>query len=176
MTTILRKVAAQTVSAGVVPVPQKKDDGWWRHLDGKFDGLQIVAGLPFANFQSGKGKVEALLIAPMPAEKSSKDRSFLVVESEGGIGPARLGAALAREKIDGRFLFTWRSSAGRGPAGRGRSFSLVEVEGFLDGADPVLARIRAHLGPSAQRVGVLGSYAVPIDGTKQRRKPSRERA
>ena len=99
---VLKKVADRTVSAGVIPVPRKKDDAWWRHLVDRFDGLQIVAGLPFVDFEKDAGDVQAVIVAPMAPEPSSEDRSFLAVESERGIGPARLAAAFAREKIASR--------------------------------------------------------------------------
>lgn len=172
ITTVLGKVADRTVSAGVVPVPRKKDDAWWRHLAGRFDGLQIVAGLPFVDFEKDTGDVQAVIVAPMAPEPSSEDRSFIVIESERGIGPTRLAAAFAREKIAGRAFHGWRSQTGRR-----RSFALVEVGGFFDGADPVLARIRQHLGAAVLGVRVLGSYAVPLSGMKPKksRKSSRGR-
>jgi len=172
ITTVLKKVADRTVSAGVLPIPRKKDDAWWRHLVDRFDDLRIVAGLPFVDFESDAGDVQAVIVAPMAPEPSGKDCSFFVVESERGIGPARLAAALAREKIAGRVFHRWRS-----PTGRRRSFALVEAEGFFDGADPVLARIRQHLGEAVLGIRVLGSYAVPLSGMKPKksRKSSRGR-
>lgn len=172
VTSVLKKVSERTASAGVLPVPCKKEDAWWRHLAGRFEDLQIVAGLPFVDFENGEGKTQALLVAPIPAEPSSKDRSFFMVVTAGGIGPARLAAAFAGEKIKSRSVFTWRGSA----SARQR-FSLIEAEGFFGEADPVLLRVQKRLGAQAKRVAILGSYAVPLDGGKrqQGRKPSRVR-
>ncbi|MGB1547622.1 MAG: chorismate mutase [Alphaproteobacteria bacterium] len=171
--TVLRKVAERTVSAGVLPVPRKKEDSWWRHLAGRFPDLRIIAGLPFTDFESGSDEVRALIVAPMPAEPTGKDRSFLIVESAGGISPVRLATALTREKVSGRSVLSWRNAAKRQ-----KNLSLIEVDGFLGEEDPVLDRILKRLGRPAQNVYVAGSYAVPLTGAKRKRKrkASNERA
>ncbi len=164
VTAVLRKVSERSASAGVLPLPKKKDEAWWRHLVGRFADLRIVAGLPFANFESEKGEVEALIVAPMPAEHTGKDRSFLAIESNGGISAVRLATALAQEKIRGRSVLAWRSSVRSS-----RSFSLIEVEGFFGEDAPILNRVRTRLGRSVRRIAVVGSYAVPLHGAKGKR-------
>lgn len=173
VTTVLRKVGERTASAGVLPVPGKKEDSWWRHLTERFSDLQIVAGLPFADFQSGSEGVQALIVAPISAEPTGKDRSFLVVESSAGISSVRLTRALTRERISGRSVLSWRNAAKRQ-----KSLSLIEVVGFFGKEDPMLDRVLKRLGRPAQRVRVIGSYAVPLNGAQRKRKgkPSSERS
>jgi len=163
MMTILKQVSGCRVSAGVVPVPRKKEDSWWRHLTERFSSLQIVAGLPFADFQNSNEKVQALIIAPIAAEPTGKDRSFLVVESSGSISSVRLTRALARERISGQSVLSWRNAAKRQ-----KCLYLIEVDGFFSKGDPVFGRVLEHLGRPAQRVCAIGSYAVPINDAQRK--------
>jgi len=133
--------ALSEASVAVLPLPEDAEpQPWWPMLEAP--RLQILARLPVLD-QPGPA---ALVVGPGPAEPSGDDVSLFRFEPPEGQSRAGLMSQLAAAGLPPRRLITAPYAA------------LVEVEGFLDPADPRLAALPFHgLRP-------LGAYALPETG------------
>ncbi|WP_374446533.1 chorismate mutase [Stella sp.] len=141
---VIGAVAAGAATVGVLAPPSAAPAGaWWPRLRSADRArVRIISRLPFASPGSARGPVrDAVAVACLPTEPSGHDRSFLAVPAA---GPAEAADLL--------------HTAGLAPYGAAVAADgavLAEVDGYLDDADPRLARL-----PSGTLV--LGAYAVPL--------------
>ena len=149
---VLAEVSQGKASVAVLPYPSDDND-WWVALLHHQPRLHIVAQLPFWKPRpEGFPPTQALVVAAAPPDASEADRSFIGLECDNDIAPARLHSELA--------------NAGFEPATIARVRTpklvnvLVEVSGLLADTDPRLTRLTQVLRPPV----VFGGYAVPLDG------------
>ena len=152
----IAEVAAGTATAAVLPLPAEEEaQPWWTSLLHRTDPrIHVVARLPFwAPRTEGAPRVHALVVAAVAPDPSGADRSLLTLELPPGQSRARLAAALSAAGFSPGGTLLRRDA--RGTAAQ----ALVEVEGFVTGADPRLAALPDLLRPPV----VLGAYALPVE-------------
>jgi len=103
---VVRDVASEKATIGVVPAPAA-GDSWWTLLAAK-DAPKIVALLPFV----AAGKAKAVAIARVAFEPSGSDRSLFVVDADGSALLKKAGLPARKIARDGKR-------------------ELVEIEGFV---------------------------------------------
>ena len=154
---VLRAVSDGHATVGVLPLPQGEEaDPWWRNLvrNGP-DVPKIIARLPFAAVDHRFEGLEALAVALAPPEASDRDRSYLVVENSAQLSRGGLRELLTRADFHVVDMQNW-SARGKVP------WVLVEVDDFLDAADPRVRRLAEEDDSPIGQVWVIGSYAVPL--------------
>lgn len=161
------EVRAGTASVAVLPLPHEGEPqgaAWWTgllHRNGpgaSGQRLHVIARLPlWSPRPEGAPAEQALVVAAAPPDPSGEDRTLLGLELAPEGSRARLLGALAAAGLSaGRVLL--RRDPGD-PAAR----AMVEVDGFLDEADPRLsAPALLALGDARHGPVVLGAYARPL--------------
>ncbi len=141
----LREVSAGVASAAVLPLPTDDGAAWWTTLlRGSDPRLHIVARLPFwAARPDGTPTAQALVVCASVPDPSGQDRSLIGLELPDAAGRAELTATVTAAGFAPGMLI-WHGNQ-----------ALVEVDGFVEDADP---RLQALPYPSV----VLGAYAVPV--------------
>jgi chorismate mutase len=152
----IAEVSAGTATAAVLPLPTEEETSpWWTSLLHRVDArLHVVARLPFwGPRREGTPRVQALVVAAMPPDRSSRDRSLITLELPPEQSRARLSVALATAGLDaGRTLLRHDPTL---PVAQ----ALVDVDGFVTDDDPRLAA----LSDALRRPVVLGAYALPVE-------------
>jgi chorismate mutase len=153
----IAEVSAGTATAAVLPLPTEEETTpWWTSLLHRADSrLHVVALLPFWGPRpEGAPRVQALVVAAMPPDSSSRDRTLITLELPLEQSRARLSVALAAAGFGaGRMLL-------RRDPGVPVAQALVDVDGFVTDDDPRLAALSDALRPPL----VLGAYALPVEG------------
>jgi chorismate mutase len=145
-------VSQGLASVAVLAYPSE-EDSWWVSLLHHEPRLHVIARLPFWKPRpDGLPPVQALVVAPTPADSSTTDKSLLGLECDNDVSRTRLSGELAAAGLKPETMVLARHP------GSPISNVLIEVEGFLSDNDARLA----HLGAVLRRPVVLGSYAVPI--------------
>ncbi|MCR6633107.1 MAG: chorismate mutase [Magnetospirillum sp.] len=156
---VVRMVADGQATVGVVPLPGVADaEPWWLALTADAVNLpRVVARLPVLSQDAAAGRsepLEAFVVACRDAEATGDDRTLIAVETAPDISRDRLRAAFAAANVDlAAMLATHRSE--------GVWRHLVEVAGYVTGADPRLADLVQAKDPITH-VRVIGGYAVPL--------------
>lgn len=154
---VLRALANGTVNLGILPLPTAEDrQPWWPALADQ-STAQIVARLPFVPL----GGAEALVIAEAPAEASGSDRSYLVLESQPDISRSTLTRALKAAELTACSVQVFEEEE--------RWRHLVEVEGFVEAADPRLARLLEK--DAFRQARSIGGFARPLEAKELKEKP-----
>jgi len=154
---VLRAVGDGHATVGVLPLPEGEEaDPWWRNLvrDGP-DVPKIIARLPFAAMNRRFEGLEALVVSLAPPEASERDRSFLVVENSDQLSRGGLRDVLTRADFHVADMQNW-STRDKLP------WVLVEVDGFVEKADPRLRHLAEPDDSPIGQVWLIGSYAVPL--------------
>jgi chorismate mutase-like protein len=154
---VIRAVTDRSATIGILPMPQEDDpDPWWRQLLSRNKAApRIIARLPFAQRGNARGPArDVLAIATSPPEGTGGDRSFIVLETATGISRTRLMASLAATNLGSGLLAGWTRD--------GLTLTLAEVDAHIATGDPRLAQLATELGEPADRVTVIGGYAIPI--------------
>ena len=160
------ELSAGNATVAVLPMPAQDEApaaAWWTALlRGGDSRVHVVARLPlWAPRPEGSPRVEALVVSAAPPDPSGADRSLLGLELAAEVSPARLGEAVAAAGFRAATILLRRDLNACAP----NACALVDVEGFVDEADPRLAALRAALGlPVPPPPVVLGAYAVPLAG------------
>lgn len=152
----VQAVMVGRATAALLPLPGSEDgEPWWRFLAHPQDTTpRIIARLPFFGEPLSPGR-EALVLARVPAEESGEDCSLLLLETMAELSRAALSKRLDQAGFHRRPRGLWDDSDGR-------RLHLVEVEGFVEAADPRLRRLElADDGLFLQR-HVAGAYALPL--------------
>lgn len=155
---VVRAVTAGRATVGVMPLPREGAPApWWPALATEAEGApRIVARLPFARRGNARGDaIDALAIAGVAPEPTGDDRSLLVFTAVEAPSRAGLDAAIRDAGFAPGVI------AGRAMAGAAH-LCLVEVDGFVDSADPRLDGVGDALGASVTGAMSIGAYAVPI--------------
>ncbi len=152
----IAEVGAGTATAAVLPLPTEEEaQPWWTTLLHRADPrIHVVARLPFWSSRAeGARRVQALVVAAVPPDRSGEDRSLIALELPPEQSRARLAAALAASGfVLGQTLLRRDP---RVPVAQ----ALVDVAGFVTDDDPRLATLADALRPPV----VLGAYAVPVE-------------
>ncbi len=158
---VIAAVVSAAATVGVLPMPDESaTEAWWHNLGGENGTApRIVTRLPFRRQHPGRAeRLEALVIATLPAEPTGQDRSYLLIEGEAELSRARLKAGLAAAGLDAV------SYVVRGEGPNPRSWRhLVEVEGHVPAGDQRLPEVLRRLGEGANFIEILGSYPIPLD-------------
>jgi chorismate mutase len=157
---VVRAVAAQTATVGVLPVPRPSDDEpWWPHLALAEDGApRIIARLPFAGPGNARSVPDgALVICPVDLTPTGRDRTFLVAACETAVSFDRVTRALTAGGLNSRFAAAWRPADSPG-----HSLALFETDGFVAEGDARLARTEALLATAGAELRSIGGYARPL--------------
>lgn len=151
---VLASVASGEAAVAVLPAPQdgeKPEAAWWTQME--TPRLRIVAALPFLAAQEPNGNggqqmagPQAYAVAALVPDATGHDCSLLRIEPEPEQSRARIAAALTAAGLPPRWMIRRDAPT---------PMALVEVEGFLDEADPRLAAL------PFPRLQILGAYAEP---------------
>ncbi|HWK46195.1 MAG TPA: chorismate mutase [Stellaceae bacterium] len=159
---VIRAVTDRSATVGILPVPREGDaDPWWRHLLSRDKTApRIIARLPFA----GRGNARAvdgdvLAIAASLPEETGADHSFIVIETKSGISRTKLMASLQQIDLGVAMLAGWSDA--------GVTLTLAEIDSYVAADDPRLTQLAADLGEPADRILVIGGYAIPLTETEQ---------
>lgn len=158
---VIAAVVRGTASVGVLPMPDDAaKEAWWHNLGGENGTApRIVTRLPFRRqFADRAERLEALVIAPLPAEPTGQDRAYLLIESEEELSRARLKAALAAAGLEAVSYVV----RGEGPNSQ-LWRHLVEVEGHVPAGDPRPPEVLRRLGEGVHFIEVLGGYPIPLE-------------
>ena len=156
---VVRMVADGQASVGLVPLPGAADaEPWWLALTSDAGNLpRVVARLPAQAQEAAAGRaapLEAFVVAGRDHEATGDDRTLVAVETAPDISRDRLRAAFTAANLDlDAMIATHRSD--------GVWRHLVEVAGYLTGADPRLAELVQTKDPITH-VRVIGGYPVQL--------------
>ena len=153
----IRAISEQENTIALLPLPEAEaGDPWWHYLLGA-DCPRIVARLPFAGRLQGRGaQLQGFVIAAMEMEETGRDKSVLVIETDAGISRDRLYKALAGADLTARLLGMSRIED------LDECRYLMEVDGYVAGADRRLAHLIGDDESFVRQVICLGCYAVPL--------------
>jgi chorismate mutase len=153
----IAEVAGGSATVAVLPLPVDEEPmPWWPGLLHRAEPrLHVVARLPFwAPRTEGASRAQALAVAAVPPDRSSQDCTLIGLELRAEQSRARLGEVVTAAGFqDARLQFR------RDPHG-GATQVLLAVAGFVAEDDPRLA----GLADAFSSPGVLGAYAVPVEG------------
>jgi chorismate mutase-like protein len=163
---VLHAIAEGSATAGVLPLPQDGEaDPWWPALSiGQDNRLQVCARVPFASRGNSRGiRSGALVVSAAAPEPSGNDRSLLLVECDESTSRGRLTDGLASAD----FEIVTVAGLASADAHAARPIFLVEVAGFSTPDDERLKSF-VESAPGIVSAGVVGAYAVPLDGAQGR--------
>jgi len=150
----IAEVSSGAATAAVLPLPAEDEAApWWTALLHRDDPrLYVVARLPFWTPRpEGSPHVRAFVLAAIAPDRSSRDRSLLGLELPPEMSRARLAGALgAAGFAQGNTILRREDPV----------LALVDVEGYVAGDDPRLAKLIELPRPPV----VLGVYAMPVEG------------
>ncbi|WP_428491896.1 chorismate mutase [Rhodopila sp.] len=148
----LQDVSERIASVAVLKYPSEIET-WWVALLRRQPKLHIIARMPFwAPRPDGAPVEQALVVAATPADASGTDHSFVGLQCDGDLTPAKLYSAMSKAGLTQQSMLVHRHP------GSSIADVLVEVEGHLNDDDPRLAELR----PLPRRPIVLGCYALPV--------------
>lgn len=157
---IIEAVQKQEVTLGIVPVPERgEDDPWWRRLVFEDDtSPRIIARLPFVGGSNARSAgSEAMVICPVETEKTGRDRTCIVLESQVRLGAPQLAQAFSDVGIPIAF-----STDTHDPNRPQVWQTFVELEGYLETTEPRIKAVEDAFDGAISRVVGLGGYATPI--------------
>jgi chorismate mutase/prephenate dehydratase len=154
---VIRAVTDRRVAVGVLPMPQNDDaDPWWVHLlSPDADIPRVIARLPFGPRGNARSDGDALAIGYGPQVTSGgADCTLLASENAVDISHSRLSGVFTAVGLNCR-LIAFHAQGGT-------TYTLIEIDGFVQLADPRLVQFRERLGNDLYRLLAIGSYAVPL--------------
>lgn len=157
---VVDAVRRQDATVGILPWPAGDDaDPWWRYMLGESaDTPKVIARLPFVPGSNALGgEPDAVVISPVPQEKTGRDRSFIAVETEEELGSRTIERALNEAGVSAISQQVWHDP------GRPAAWTyLVEVFGFVDPAGRQYPRFLDAIGKRGRRIVHLGGYGLPL--------------
>jgi chorismate mutase len=153
----IAEVSAGNATAAVLPMPVEEEGphaAWWTALLQRDEPrIHVVAKLPFWGSPRPEGapSAQALVVAAAAPDASGADRSLIGFELPADTSRARLSAALAAAAMTTSSILLRRDKSG------GPGHGLIDVEGWFADDDSRLRELKGAI--------VLGSYALPIEGT-----------
>ena len=158
--TIVDAVRTTEATLGILPLPQSDDEEyWWRLLVSSAPGTpKIIARLPFIS--DGKPRadgLEALVISPVPQEKTGRDRSYLVIEADGEISFKTIERSLSQAGVSVAFYQVWHD-----PDRPATWHHFIETFGYVEDGGRQIGRFYDALGARVKRILHLGGYATPL--------------
>jgi len=158
-TAALRAVLGNTHQLAALPFPCKGDsDCWWRLLLAEQESVpNLFYAFPFDGNRGNARKTEhqGVVIGAIPPEATGQDRSILVLEWQ------HVADKKAAEALIEKMPFTKTAhvftAAGNDPA-----CSWIELDGFIERANPQLATWTSEHKRHLLRHKIIGAYPVPI--------------
>jgi len=157
---VIRALGEGSAVLGVLPAIRDEDpDPWWRHLARKGERVPfVVARLPMAPSGNARGAgLAALVVGPIMAEPTGRDRSYVVFEVGEELSRARLRAELDKAGLEPRLLAPWTEGED------GRRLILVELDGFVAEDDARLAAFGSAMAGRIPHLFCIGGYALPFE-------------
>ena len=159
---VIDAVNCQDCTVGILPFPKpgaEDEDPWWRHLisDAK-DAPKVMARLPFAGPGNSRDKnAEALVICPVPQEKTGRDSTFVIMELTPEASRDGIDAAMERAKLPSIFQARFTD-----PSSPDIWMYLVEVKDFIGPRDKRLKSLAEDLDEKLIHLTNIGGYAWPL--------------
>lgn len=157
---VVDAVRRQDATVGVLPWPAGDDDDpWWRYMvSDAEDTPKVIARLPFVPGSNARGgEPDAVVISPVPQEKTGRDRSFIAVEAAEEIGARTIERTLNDAGVSCVSSQVWHD-----PDRPAAWTYLVEVYGFVDPAGRQYPRFLDAIGKRGRRIVHLGGYGQPL--------------
>ena len=155
---VLRAVSGGKANIGVLPLPEAdRGTPWWPKLarHGKATP-KIIARLPFAPLDGGRGKGhEAVVVSLAEPEDSGDDHGYMIIELDEAVSRGALKTLLSDAGFDVCHIQAWVDSPDR-------TLHLVEVKGFLASDDPRIAALQDET-ESVKHAWSVGCFAVPLN-------------
>lgn len=157
---VVDAVRRQEATVGVLPWPAGDDeDPWWRYMVSDSDDTpKVIARLPFVPGSNARGgEPDAVVISPVPQERTGRDRSFIAVEAAEEIGARAIERALNDAGVSCVSSQVWHD-----PDRPAAWTYLVEVFGFVNPAGRQYPRFLDAVGKRGRRIVHLGGYGQPL--------------
>lgn len=157
---VVDAVRRQDTTVGVLPWPAGDDDDpWWRYMvSDAEDTPKVIARLPFVPGSNARGgEPDAVVISPVPQEKTGRDRSFIAIETAEEIGARTIERTLNDAGVSCVSSQVWHD-----PNRPAAWTYLVEVYGFVDPAGRQYPRFLDAIGKRGRRIVHLGGYGQPL--------------
>ena len=157
---VIEAVRKQDCVVGILPMPRHgEEDPWWRLLvTSHREAPRIIGRLPFV--PGGNGRFsgdDALMICPVAIAPTGRDRCFLAAEADERLALDHFTQALAKSDLTVVAVAAWCEE--QRPVAW---FGLAEVDGFVDGNDARLTRLREAFPVPLKQLVWLGGYARPL--------------
>jgi chorismate mutase len=154
----IHEVSTGLAVAAVLPLPRDDEtprQAWWTALLHRDDPrIHVVARLPFwATRPEGAPQVQAYVVTAAAPDPSGADRSLIGLEMTLETSRARMGTVLVAAGFSAGTVILRRDP------GSDVAYALVDVDGFVNDADPRLKALQSVLRPPV----VLGAYAIPLE-------------
>ncbi len=155
---VLRALAENRASVGVVPVPgDGVEDSWWRTLASAGPGPRVTARLPFAGRGNARGSRDAFVLGLGLTEPGNAERSLYAVETAGEVSRGGMASMMSNAKLPANLLATARVGAGATATA-----GLVEIDEGISPEDARLANLTPPGGETRAKAFALGFYARPL--------------
>jgi chorismate mutase-like protein len=143
----------------VVPWPENEEtQPWWVYLgDNAQETLNIIIRLPHGDDPASQHPDErALVVSKAGFDDSGDDRSFLLIQCNQKVSRGRIVDVAKKLGMEALSLASSRTTMVEQPC-----FHLVEVNTYLNNADPRVAKFADTLEDDYARVTAVGGYPVP---------------
>ncbi len=158
-TAALRAVLNDGFQLAALPFPREGDgDVWWRLLLAEQETIpNLFYAFPFDGVRGNARKTEhqGVVIGAISPEATGQDRSILVLEWQG------IADKKAAESLCDKLPFTKTAHVFTAAANE-PACSWVELEGFIERANPQLTEWTAEHKRHLLRHKIIGAYPVPI--------------
>ena len=162
VTNIISEIEKEIVQIGIFPLPKNGDNknydhqNWWINFP-KNSNIRVFAKIPFIEYQNNDlAQVNNLVaVAAKTAEKSSSDKSLLLIETDRKIDRNQIQIIIEKTGLDGVILNI--SNSAQIP---GINFYLLEIDGFFEEQSAeILALSQNKIRPY---IKIIGHYPTPI--------------
>jgi len=159
-TLVIRAVADDTATVGVLTVPQDDDaNPWWPMLVASGANMpKVVARLPFIDNNNGRfEQLGALAIARADHEPTGDDVSLVAIEATADLSRVGLAEAFGAARLPANVTAVWTP-----PGEPDIRLYLIEIADYVAADDARLDAVRTTTGERLSRMIDLGGYAVPL--------------
>ncbi|HXP12655.1 MAG TPA: chorismate mutase [Stellaceae bacterium] len=155
-TEVMRALAENRASVGVVPVPgDGVEDAWWRTLASAGPGPRVTARLPFGGRGNARGSRDAFVLSQASVEPEKSERSLYAIEVAGEVSRGGLSTMLSNAGLPATLLAMAR-------VGGGATAGLIEIDEGVAPEDARLQNLTPPGGETHARASALGFYARPL--------------
>ena len=157
----LAAVNNDEASFAVVPWPENEEENpWWailKEYHNKDSRLNIIVRLPHGDDPDEQpGGTKALVVSKSGFDTSDNDRSFLFIECSATVSRARLVSIAEKLGLKALSLSSRRTKVEGQPCQH-----LLEVDRYIAGDDPVIAKFMDEIEDDYPFVFCAGGYPAP---------------